>query len=84
MNLIKLERLTSFMLSIIVFTLMGLFLIGKSISINMTGILFIYVVAWANIVLMTYNRGGKINRLLSQILFITLFIGFVLGVFAAV
>lgn len=83
MNLIKLEKITSFILAIVIFATIGLLLSGKQFSIEIPVLLVVYVVAAINIVLQTFNRGGRVNRILSAILTFILIIGFGLGVFAA-
>lgn len=83
MNLIKLEKITSFILAIVIFATIGLLLSGKQFSIEMPVLLLVYVVAAINIVLQTFNRGGRVNRILSAILAFVLIVGFGLGVFAA-
>lgn len=84
MNLIKLEKITSFILAIVIFATIGLLLSGKQFSIEIPVLLLVYVVAAINIVLQTFNRGGRVNRILSAILTFILIIGFGLGVFAAI
>lgn len=83
MNLIKLEKITSFILAIVIFATIGLLLSGKQFSIEIPVLLLVYVVAAINIVLQTFNRGGRVNRILSGILTFISIIGFGLGVFAA-
>lgn len=83
MNLIKLEKITSFILAIVIFATIGLLLTGKQFSIEIPVLLVVYVVAAINIVLQTFNRGGRVNRILSGILTFISIIGFGLGVFAA-
>ncbi|HFE3207840.1 TPA: hypothetical protein ACF3H7_003619 [Providencia stuartii] len=83
MNLIKLEKITSFILAIVIFATIGLLLSGKQFSIEIPVLLLVYVVAAINIVLQTFNRGGRVNRILSAILAFVLIVGFGLGVFAA-
>ncbi|MFH6840985.1 hypothetical protein [Providencia sp. 2024EL-00732] len=84
MNLIKLEKITSFILAIVIFATIGLLLSGKQFSIEIPVLLVVYVVAAINIVLQAFNRGGRVNRILSAILTFILIIGFGLGVFAAI
>lgn len=84
MNLIKLEKITSFILAIVIFVTIGWLLSGKQFSIEMPVLLLVYVVAAINIVLQTFNRGGRVNRILSAILVFILIIGLGLGIFATV
>uniref|UniRef100_UPI002B053F73 hypothetical protein n=1 Tax=Providencia alcalifaciens TaxID=126385 RepID=UPI002B053F73 len=79
-----LERLTSFIIAIVIFATFALILSEKHFSINMPVILLIYVIAATNAVLQTYNRGGKVNRILSAILATVLTAGFVMGLYVAI
>ncbi|HEK1205914.1 TPA: hypothetical protein ACQFL4_003312 [Proteus mirabilis] len=84
MNLIKLEKITSFIIAIVIFLTIGLLLSGKQFSINIPIILLIYVITATNIVLQIFNRGGKVNHIISAILAIVLIVGFILGVFTVI
>ncbi|MEX9451346.1 hypothetical protein AB7Z60_18610 [Proteus mirabilis] len=64
MNLIKLEKITTFILAIVIFATVGLLLSGKKFSIEMPVLLLLYVVAAIHIVLQPFNRGGRVNRIL--------------------
>ncbi|HAT5579006.1 hypothetical protein [Proteus mirabilis] len=80
MNLIKLEEITSFIIAIVIFSAIGMLLSGKQFSINMPVILLIYVITATNIVLQTFNRGGKVNHIISLLLATILVVGFGFGI----
>lgn len=80
MNLIKLEKLTSFIIAIVIFSMIGLILSGKQFSINMPVVLLIYVITATNIVLQIFNRGGKVNHMISLLLATILVVGFGFGI----
>ncbi len=82
MNFIKLEKITGFILSLIILASIGLLVSGVKFEVKPFFLLFTYLIAAINIVLSTYNRGGKANRTISIILSAVLIAGLGLGLIA--
>ncbi|WIF74471.1 hypothetical protein QN092_21415 (plasmid) [Proteus vulgaris] len=80
MNLIKLEKITRFLLTIILLATICWILLGKELSINMPIVLLTYIIAAMNIVLTTFNQGGKVNHIISLLLATILVVGFGFGI----
>ena len=81
-NLIKLEKISGFLLSVIILGGFGFLVSGGKFELNEYVLLLTYILAAINIVLGVYNRGGKANRTISIILIAILMVGLILGMFA--
>lgn len=82
MNLIKLEEVTGFILSLIILVSVGLLASGIKFEVNSLVLLLVYIIAAIKIVLSTYNRGDKVNRIISSISGTVLMMGLILGIIA--
>lgn len=79
MNLIKLQKIIAIIFTVMIFIAIGLFFTNQYFSIHPVFYFIIYVISGVNLILMTYNRGGKINKMLSAVIAVLLLV--VLGMY---
>lgn len=79
MNLIKLQKIIAIIFTVMIFVAIGLFFTNQYFSIHPAFYFILYVIAGVNLILMTYNRGGKINKIISAVIAALLLI--VLGMY---
>lgn len=65
MKLKKLEVVVSLAFSIMIFVLFGMFLFEGSIRLNGFFFTVLYILAGANIFLITYNRNGRTSKIIA-------------------
>ncbi len=65
MILYKIEKIVSLAFSIMVFILFGMFLFEGSVRLNGFFFVMLYILAGANIFLITYNRNGVTSKIIA-------------------
>ncbi len=65
MILHKIEKIVSLAFSIMIFVLFGMFLFEGSIQLNGFFFVMLYILAGANIFLITYNRNGLTSKIIA-------------------